>query len=118
MKVFELRSYLKERGVKGHSTLKKTELEAKVEKLQKQERAEKYEENLRDTAICSGCLCEQKIQRKIDSKTHDQRLLESAVRTLVCKHCDHANLAQDGDDTFCVLCGALQSSDAVRGYRN
>ena len=118
MKIPELRSYLKKRGVRGFSTLKKTELEAKVEKLQKQERAEKYEEDLRHNAVCSACLREQRIQRKIDDETHDQRLLELTIRDLVCEYCRHANLAQDGDDTFCVLCGALQSPDAVRGYRN
>ena len=118
MKIPELRSYLKERGVRGFSTLKKTELEAKVQEIKEKEKAEKYEENLKNTALCSTCLEQQRIQRKIDSKTHDQRLLESAVRTLVCKHCDHAELAVDGDHTVCVDCGALQSPDAVRGYRN
>ena len=117
MKVFELGAYLKGRGVRGFSTLKKTELEAKVEELQKQERAKKYEENLRDTAVCSGCLYEQRKQRKIDSKTHDQRLLEGTLRTLVCEYCKHANLARDGDDTICAYCGALQSSDAVAAVR-
>ena len=58
MKVFELRCFLKERGVKGHSTLKKAELEAKVQKLKEQEKAEKYEQNLRDTVICGACLIE------------------------------------------------------------
>ena len=118
MKVFELRDFLKERGVRGHSTLKKTELEAKVEKLQKQERAEKYEENLRDTALCSACLHEQKAQRKIDEKTHDQRLFESVVRTLVCEYCQHVEVTIDGDHTFCGGCGTLRDPDAVRGYKN
>ena len=118
MNVSELRSYLKKRGVRGFSTLRKTELEAKVEKLQKQERAKKYEQNLKDTALCSTCLEQQRIQRKIDSKTHDQRLLESVVRTLVCKHCDHAELAVDGVHAVCVICGALQDPEAVRGYQN
>ena len=85
MKVFELRGFLKERGIKGYSTLKKAELEAKVQKLQKQERAEKYEQNLRDRAVCSACLREQRIRRTINDKTHDQRLLESTLRILVCE---------------------------------
>ena len=118
MKIPELRSYLKERGVRGFSTLKKTELEAKVQKIKEKEKAEKYEENLKNTALCSTCLEQQRIQRKIDSKTHDQRLFDSVVRTLVCEYCKHANLVQDGDDTFCVLCGALQDPNAVGGYRN
>ena len=118
MKVFELRAFLKERGFKGFSTMKKAELEAKVQKLKERERAETYEQNLRDTVICEACLHEQRKQRKIDDKTFYQRLLESAVRTLVCEYCKHANLARDGDNTVCVDCGALQGSDAEGGYRN
>ena len=118
MKIFELRGFLKERRIKGYSTLKKTELEAKVEKLQKQERAERYEEDLRHNAVCTACLREQRIQRKIDEKTHNERLFELTIRDLVCEYCKHANLVQDGDDTFCVFCGALQDPNAVGGYRN
>ena len=117
MKVFELRGFLKERGVRGYSTLKKSELEAKVQEIKEKEKAEKYEENLKNTALCSTCLEQQRIQRKIDSKTHDQRLLEGTLRTLVCEYCKHANLARDGDDTICAYCGALQSSDAVAAVR-
>ena len=117
MKVFELRAYLKERSFKGYSTMKKVELEAKVRKLKERERAEAYERELRDTAVCSGCLCEQRIQRKIDEKTHDQRLLESTIRILFCDFCKHTDLAQNGDDTICTYCGALQSSDAVVAVR-
>ena len=118
MKVFELRAFLKERRIKGYSTLRKEELEEKVKKLKEQEKVEKYEENIRDTVICGACLDEQRKQRKIDEKTFNQRLFKSTVRTLVCEYCEHANLARDGDDTVCVDCGALQSPDAVRGYRN
>ena len=118
MKVFELRGSLKERGVRGFSMMKKSELEAKVQKLKEQEKAEKYEENLRDTAVCAACLDEQRIQHKIDDRLHDQRLFESTLRILVCEYCEHVNLAQDGYNTVCVDCGALQSPDAVRGYRN
>ena len=105
MKVFELRGFLKERGVRGFSTLKKAELEAKMQKLKEQERAETYEQNLRDTALCAACLSEQRIQRKIDEKTFDQRLLEGAKRELICEFCEHINLAQDGDHTVCRLWG-------------
>ena len=97
--------------------MKKDQLEVEVKKLQEQERAEKYEQNLKHTTVCSACLEQQKIQRAIDDKTFNQRLLESAVRTLVCEYCKHAILAKDGDDTFCVLCGASQSPDAEGGYR-
>ena len=68
--------------------------------------------------MCGACLDEQRKQRKIDEKTFNQRLFKSTVRTLVCEYCEHANLAQDGDNTVCVDCGALQSPDAVKGYRN
>ena len=109
MKVSELRGFLKDRGIRGFSTLKKGELEAKVQKIKEKEEVEKYEEDLRHNAVCSACLEQQRIQRKIDSKTHDQRLLENITRVLVCEYCKHAGLAQDVDDTFCVLCGASQS---------
>ena len=112
MKVSELRGYLKERRVRGYSTLKKGELEAKVKKLKEKEKAEKYEEDLRHNAVCSACLEQQRIQRKIDEKTHNQRLLESVVRTLVCEHCQHVEFAVDGYLTVCASCGALQSPDA------
>ena len=117
MKVFELRAYLQERGVRGYSTLKKASLEEKVQELKEREKAEKYEENLRDTVMCGACLDEQRKQRKIDEKTFNQRLLESVVRTLVCRHCQHTKFVVDGDHTVCVDCGALQSPDAVRGYQ-
>ena len=109
MKVSELRGFLKDRGIRGFSTLKKDELEAKVQEIKEKENIEKYEEDLRHNAVCPACLEQQRIQRKIDNKTHDQRLLESTLRILICEYCKHANLAQDVDDTFCVLCGASQS---------
>ena len=118
MNVSELRGFLKERRIKGYSTLKKSELEAKVGEIREKEKTEKYEQNLRDTALCAACLQEQRIQRKIDDKTHDQRLIESVVRTLVCEHCEHVEFAVDGDHTVCVDCGLLQAPDAVGGYRN
>ena len=120
MKIPELRAYLKERGVRGFSTLKKTELEAKVQEIKEKEKAEKYEENLKNTALCSTCLEQQRIQRKIDSKTHDQRLLESTLRILICNHCRHTKFVVDGDHTVCVDCGLLQAPEAevVGRYRN
>ena len=118
MRIFELRGFLKERGVRGYSTMKKAELEAKVQKLKDQERAERYEENLRNTALCAACLHEQRIQRKIDDKTHDQRLLEGTLRILVCDYCRHPEFVVDGDHTVCADCGSLKGPDAVRGYHN
>ena len=119
MKIFELRGFLKERRIKGYSTLKKSELEAKVQEIKEKEKAEKYEQNLRDTALCAACLHEQRIQRKIDDKTHDQRLLESTLRILICNHCRHTKFVVDGDHTVCVDCGLLQAPEAevVGRYR-
>ena len=117
MNVSELRGFLKDRGIRGFSTLKKGELEAKVREIKKKEKAEKYEEDLRHNAVCSTCLEQQKIQRKIDSKTHNQRLFELTIRDLVCDYCQHVEFAVDGDHTVCVDCGLLQAPDAV-GYRN
>ena len=113
----KLRAYLKERGIRGNSTMKKQELEEEVQKLKEQEKLEKYEEGLRHNAVCSACLEQQRIQRQIDEKTHNERLFELTIRDLVCEYCKHANLAQDGDDTFCVLCGALQSPGVNASYR-
>ena len=117
MKVFELRAFLKERHIKGYSTLKKSALEAKVRELKEREKAEKYEENLRDTVMCGACLDEQRKQRKIDEKTLNQRLLESVVRTLICRHCQHTKFVIDGDHTVCTNCASLQDPDAVGGDR-
>ena len=118
MNISELKGYLKDRGIKGFSTLKKGELEAKVREIKEKEKAEKYEEDLRHNAVCSACLEQQRIQRKIDSKTHNQRLLENTFRILVCDFCKHVEFAVDGDHTVCASCGALQSPDAVGGYQN
>ena len=118
MNVSELRGFLKDRGIRGFSTLKKGELEAKVQKIKEKEKAEKYEEDLRHNALCAACLHEQRIQRKIDD--HNQRLLELTIRDLVCDYCKHAKFIVDENHTVCVDCGALQSPDAVSvgGYRN
>ena len=117
MKVSELRGFLKDRGIRGFSTLKKGELEAKVQEIKEKENIEKYEEDLRHNAVCSACLEQQRIQRKIDSKTHDQRLLESTLRILICEYCKHTKFAVDGDHTVCVDCGLLQGSEVVAAAR-
>ena len=113
----KLRGFLKERGIRGYSTMKKQELEAKVQKIQQEDKRAKYEEDLRHNAVCSACLEQQRIQRQIDEKTHNELLFELTIRDLVCEYCKHANLAQDGKDTFCVLCGALQSPGVNASYR-
>ena len=75
MNVSELRAYLKERGIRGYSTMKKQELKAKVQELEEQEKIEKYEEDLKKNVLCSACLEQQRIQRKIDEKTHNERIM-------------------------------------------
>ena len=110
MTVAKLRAYLKEKGFRGYSTLKKEELKQKVSEFKAKETAEKYEEELKNTAVCKACLEQQRIQRKIDDKIYYQRLLESTVRTLVCAHCRHANFIHDGDETVCADCGVVQAS--------
>ena len=111
-----MRAFLKERDIKGYSTMKKSKLTEEVQKIQQEDERAEYERQLRENVLCRACLNEQRIQRKIDKIEHDQRLLLSIKRILVCEYCQHANLVQEGDDTFCVLCGALQSPDAERGY--
>ena len=120
MKIFELRGYLRERGIRGYSMLKKGELEAKVREIKEKEEVAMYERELRDTVRCAACLDEQRKQRKIDEKTFNQRLFGNVVRTLVCEHCKHTNLARDGGDVLCVICGSLQGPEAVAAvrYRN
>ena len=110
MTVAKLRAYLKEKGFRGYSTMKKEELKQKVSEFKAKETAEKYEEELKNTAVCKACLEQQRIQRKIDDKIYYQRLLESTVMTLVFAHCRHANFIYDGDETICVDCGVVQAS--------
>ena len=104
-----MRAFLKGRGIRGYSTMKKSKLKEEVQKIQEQDKKVEYERQLRENVLCHACLEQQRIQRKIDEKTHNERLLDLTIRDLVCKYCKHTNLSQDGDDTFCVHCGALQS---------
>ena len=90
---------MKDRGIRGYSNKNKDVLEKKVSEVKEKEASEEYERKLRDRAVCSACLEQQRIQRKID----DQRLLESLVRTLVCEHCQHPNFAYDGDLLICIV---------------
>ena len=108
MKVKELRGYLKERGVKGYSTMRKEELKVRVNKLKAAELTRKYEEDLRKSVVCRACLEQQRIQRKIDEKMFDQQLFNITMRELVCRYCRHTELAVDDDLTVCVKCGAVQ----------
>ena len=89
--------------------MKKRELEKKMKKLKEQDKKVEYERELRENVLCSACLEQQSIQRKIDEKTHNERLLESMIIELVCEYFQHTSMDQDRDDTFCVLCGVLQS---------
>ena len=69
MTIKELRAYLKEKGIKGYSTMKKAELEVKVQKIQQEDRRAEYERQLRENALSHACLTEQRKQCKIDDKT-------------------------------------------------
>ena len=111
MTIKELRAYLKERGIRGYSTMKKAELEVEVQKIQQENRRAAYERQLREDALCRACLTGQRKQRRIDDKTHNERLFELTIRYLVCAYCMHVNLAQDEDHTLCTDCGALQDAE-------
>ena len=111
MTIKELRAYLKERGIRGYSTMKKAELEVEVQKIQQEDRRAAYERQLREDALCRACLAEQRKQRRIDDKTHNERLFELTIRDLVCAYYMHVNLAQDEDHTLCADCGALQDAE-------
>ena len=120
MKVFELRAFFKgKRRIRGLlNDAEKSELEARVRKIQQEDRRVEYERQLRENVLCHACLTEQKIQRKIDEKTHNERLLESTIRILFCDFCQHAEVTIDGDHNFCTSCGTLRDPDVVKVYRN
>ena len=56
MKVLEMRAFLKGRGVRGYSTLKKSKLEEEVQKIQQEDKRTEYERQLRENALCHACL--------------------------------------------------------------
>ena len=56
MNVIEMRAFLKGRGIRGYSTMKKRELEEKVKKLQEQDKKVEYERQLIENVLCSACL--------------------------------------------------------------
>ena len=68
MKKEELKSFLKDRGIRGYSSKKKDVLEKKVSEIKEKEASEEYERKLRDEAVCSACLEQQRVQRKIDER--------------------------------------------------
>ena len=103
-----MRAFLKGRGIRGYSTLKKSKLKEEVQKIQQEDKRAEYERQLVEESKCRECLNQQRIQRKIDEKTHNQRVLDSMIRDLVCKHCQHPNFVYDGDHTVCADCGTLQ----------
>ena len=56
--------------------MKKSKLTEEVQKIQQEDEIAEYERQLKENVLCHACLTEQRIQRKIDEKTHDQRLLK------------------------------------------
>ena len=72
-----------------------------MKKLKEQDKKVEYDRQLRENFLCSACLEQQRIQRKIDEKTHNERLLESMIIELVCEYFQHTSMDQDGDDQFC-----------------
>ena len=72
MKKEELEAFLKDREIRVYSSKIKDVLEKKVSEVKEIEASEEYERKLRDRALCSACLKEQIIQRKMDEKTHNQ----------------------------------------------
>ena len=72
MKKEELEAFLKDREIRVYSSKIKDVLEKKVSEVKEIEVSEEYERKLRDRALCSACLKEQIIQRKMDEKTHNQ----------------------------------------------
>ena len=85
------------------------ELIEKVIELEKEAKLIEKEAKLIEESKCDACLKEQLIQRKIDEKTYDQRLLANMIRKLACQHCNHEKLIFDEDQIFCNFCGSLQN---------
>ena len=99
-------------GIRDHKE-KKAEL-AKIRQMKSSELLEKINElekeaQLIEESKCRECLNQQRIQRKIDEKTHNQRVMDSMIRDLVCIHCQHPNFAYDGESSFCESCGSVQN---------
>ena len=78
------------------------ELKKKLIELEKE--AKLIEENK-----CDACLKEQFIQRKINKKAYNERLLANVVRKLACQYCNHDTLVFDEESLFCQSCGSLQN---------
>ena len=107
-----IKMYLEFIGYQNHKT-KAAEI-AQIKKMKSKDLRKKLNELKNEAKFveenkCEACLEQQRIQRKIDEPTYYQRVLNSEIRRLVCDNCQHSDLAEDGDDTFCVKCGALQN---------
>ena len=48
MKIKELRAFLKERGIRGYSTMKKANLQEKVREIEEKEAKAEYEKKLKE----------------------------------------------------------------------
>ena len=117
MKVFELQILpQRARCIKGYlNAEERLSWKQRCKKSKKKKKQKNTKKILEIQPLCSTCLEQQRIQRKIDEVTHDQRLFDSVVRTLVCEYCQHVEVTIDGDDTnLCTGCGTLQDPDAVR----
>ena len=107
-----LEKCLEFKGIQAHKE-KAAEIAA-INKMNKAKLLEKITElekeaKLVEESKCDACLKEQLIQRKIDEKTYDERLLANMIRKLTCQHCNHEKLIFDEDQIFCNFCGSLQN---------
>ena len=59
-----MRAFLKERDIRGYSTMKKSKLTEEVQKIQQEDEIAEYERQLKENVLCRACLTEQEFNEK------------------------------------------------------
>ena len=118
MKIFELRGFLKERGIRGYSTLKKAELEVKVKNC-KNRREQRNMKKILETQPYARVVY---MNKEFSARSTTRRLIRGCSKALSelwsVNTVNTQNLSSIEIRLFCVDCGALQGPDAEGGYQN
>ena len=107
--LIELRKQAKELKIRRFSVMKKEELEVAVAEAKK-------EALYKESVTCQQCLVEQRKQKIIDDSMYYQKTMANFIRRLVCDHCNHPDIAVDGDVRICTRCGTVQRNDTNMDY--